>query len=574
MINQVKFVIFAVQIAIFVLVDIFLYFRIYRYLSKLNKRVYSKCGYGSSLKDIGELKPLAEMYYGVVEKSPQGVNTQNCVEAFFLKLEFRIAGRLKLPLIAAINVLHMTIPVFIMLGILGTFFGLTFSLRDMDVNAISKKPELLGPILKNMGTAFYTSLTGIGLSLVITILIKIFNPDHILTGIMSEVEKYLDNTLRAKKYMNDSNKFQASIMRLPEELLERFNNSIDKMSSQNEKSISDLKNGIHDVLEQSVKTFGSYIANIGTVITTGLEQAANKIDVSIRSMAKTTNASIDRMENNVTSSITKLADDNCIAVENMKDKFSSTVYSLQETIESAHEFLHEFHIFSEEFRNAAQYITSFNDKIDNSVDRFNHIYNRIEEFISRFSISIDDFIKNLDKFDKSIPAISNIIKLGTEDNIKVIEAHADNFTKDTNRLIDKFDSIISSNSDHAVEGISNQFEIVKNQTVAEIRAILFSFTDSMTKSITDLKQNAVSLVDDVATQQRELVDNVNTQNSGIWNRYTSSTDQFIVRLEEITDKMMIGTKEDIQLLERLFNNSEQLISDIEKVTKRVLVERN
>jgi archaellum component FlaC len=532
-------------------VDIFLYFRIYRYLSKLNKRVYSKCGCGDSLKDISELKPLVEMYCEVLEKSPQGVNTQNCVEAFFLKLKIRIAGGLRLSLIAAINVLHMTIPVFIMLGILGTFFGLTFSLSDMDVNAISKKPELLGPILKNMGTAFYTSLTGIGLSLVITILVKIFNPDHILTGIMSEVEKYLDNTLRAKKYMNDSNKFQASIMRLPEELLERFNNSIDKMSSRNEKNISDLKNGIHDVLEQSVSTFGSYIASIGTVITTGLEQAANKIDVSIRSMAKSTNASIDRMENNVTNSITKLADDNCMAIENMRENFNGAVYGLQETIESAHEFLQEFHIFSEEFRNATQYITSFNDKIDNSIDMFNNIYNHIEDFISRFSVSIEDFIKNLDTFDKSLPTISNIIKLGVEDNFKVIEAHADNFTKDTNRLIDKFDSIVSSNSDRALNGISSQFEIVKNQTVAEISAILFSFAESMTKSIADLKQNSVSLVDDVARQQRELVNGVNTQNSDIWNKYISSTDQFIIRLEEMTNKMKTGTKEDIQLLERL-----------------------
>ncbi len=574
MIDQVKVVVLAVQIIIFVLVDIFLYFRIYGYLAKLNKEVYSKCRQKGSFKDIGELKPLIEMYYDVVGKSPQGVNTQTSVESFFLKLRFKVVGGLKLPLITSVNILHMTIPVFIMLGILGTFFGLTFSLRDMDVNAIAKNPEQLGPILKNMGTAFYASLTGIGLSLVITILIKIFNPDHILTDIMSEVENHLDNTMRVKKYMTDSNQFQASITRLPEELLERFNISVNQMSIQNEKSINDLKDGIHDVLFQSEKTFSCCMADMGSIISTKLEQVGNKIERSVRFMAETNNASIDKMENKVSGSIANLTDKNYSAIENMKNNFTNAVDGLEGTIESAHKFLHEFHIFSDEFSNATQYITSFNEKIDDSIDRFDDIHNSIKEFISRFSASISDFEQNLDKFDKSIPAISNIIKLGVEDNIKVIDSNTDSFTRGIHRMIDKFDSIISTNSDRAVESISNQFEVIKNQTVGEISTVLYSFTESTAKSMEDMKQNALSLVDDVAKQQRELLEGVNSQNSDIGHRYIDSTDQFISKFEEITDKMAIGAKEDIELLEKLLYNSERLISGIENVANRVLTESN
>ena len=58
------------------------------------------------------------------------------------------------------------------LGILGTFVGLTYGISDSDFSTTEKIKESINNLLSGMGTAFITSIWGMGLSLLFTFIYK------------------------------------------------------------------------------------------------------------------------------------------------------------------------------------------------------------------------------------------------------------------------------------------------------------------------------------------------------------------------------------------------------------------
>src|SRR5690625_6022527 len=84
----------------------------------------------------------------------------------------------------------MTVSIFILLGVLGTFIGLTISPESIKAGG-EQLVEHVANVLSGIDVAFYTSIFGMGFSLIMTILVKMLNTEYMLTDLMLMVESNL-----------------------------------------------------------------------------------------------------------------------------------------------------------------------------------------------------------------------------------------------------------------------------------------------------------------------------------------------------------------------------------------------
>lgn len=94
----------------------------------------------------------------------------------------------------------------IILGLLGTFYGLTLSIGKLvELLSSSGSSEVLGTMdtivtglidsVKGMSVAFITSLFGIACAVLLTILNILFNVEESRESVMVQIEEYLDNNV-------------------------------------------------------------------------------------------------------------------------------------------------------------------------------------------------------------------------------------------------------------------------------------------------------------------------------------------------------------------------------------------
>src|SRR5699024_564378 len=96
-----------------------------------------------------------------------------------------------IPVVSLLKLVQMTVSIFILLGVLGTFIVLTISLGSI-IAADDALVEDIAHVLTGIDVAFYTSMIGMSFSLMMTVLIKLFNTEYMLTDLMLQVESLLE----------------------------------------------------------------------------------------------------------------------------------------------------------------------------------------------------------------------------------------------------------------------------------------------------------------------------------------------------------------------------------------------
>src|SRR5699024_10637973 len=109
----------------------------------------------------------------------------------FIQEKFSNWQLLHIPVVSIIKLVQMTISVFILLGVLGTFIGLTISLGSIQLYS-EEFIENIAQVLSGIDVAFYTSIIGMSFSLIMTVLIRLLNTEYMLTDLMLTVESLLE----------------------------------------------------------------------------------------------------------------------------------------------------------------------------------------------------------------------------------------------------------------------------------------------------------------------------------------------------------------------------------------------
>ncbi len=152
-----------------------------------------------------------------------------------------------IPVVGLIKIVQMTVSVFILLGVLGTFIGLTISLGSIQT-AEDQLVENVTGVLSGIDVAFYTSIVGMSFSLLMTLLVKLLNTEYMLTDIMLMVESQLEG--------HEQNGMGRLI-----QVSETINQSIMSLQQTNQQSLRNM--------EKAFTGFQEY--------TTGLQQSAKDL---------------------------------------------------------------------------------------------------------------------------------------------------------------------------------------------------------------------------------------------------------------------------------------------------------
>jgi len=161
------------------------------------------------------------------ERNVENINTISIIEKHIHKhLKSTLLGE---------RFVNKSVSLMIILGLIGTFYGLTLSIGELvslltnageavvgDVNQIT---DGLITAVRSMSVAFVTSLFGISASVLVTILNVIFNLQDYREKLMVTAEEYLDNTLAKKgktlESMNEDGKTHLEVA------FEKFGSSIE-----------------------------------------------------------------------------------------------------------------------------------------------------------------------------------------------------------------------------------------------------------------------------------------------------------------------------------------------------------
>jgi hypothetical protein len=185
------------------------------------------------------LNKILKNYKNAAEKNAGMINTQAIIEKeFSVSLKGNIIGE---------RFVKNATSLMIILGLLGTFYGLTLSVQGLigllnnsdAISAANGMENLIGGLvhsIKGMGAAFITSLCGIFGSILLTILGVFISVKEIRGEIMLEVEEYLDNVV-ALEYVNyaENNSLELSVNKLfnglSEQVETNYKNVLDKSIS-------------------------------------------------------------------------------------------------------------------------------------------------------------------------------------------------------------------------------------------------------------------------------------------------------------------------------------------------------
>jgi hypothetical protein len=219
--------------------------------NRSNKRFSSKV-----LNDIVKDYELAQ------EDNVDEINTQAIIEKNFRKnLAKNISGE---RFVSKANSLM------IILGLLGTFYGLSLSIAEL-VNLLSSAGDtvlssvdsITGGLInsiKGMSVAFITSLFGIGASIVITLLNTWSGISDLREDTMVNIEEYLDNILG--KNMNSVDAGRNDLHLVSDKLDRSFDKFTVGMQSNFQTMITALESNLSVVSGEMAKT----AASLGTTV--------------------------------------------------------------------------------------------------------------------------------------------------------------------------------------------------------------------------------------------------------------------------------------------------------------------
>ena len=485
--------IFMVLFVTFV-IAVVLHFLLYNKL----RRIRNFIGDTNSL-DIAPLNRFeAEYEY---KKSRESVKAET-----FVQHKFSSWRVFNIPVISLIKMIQMTVSVFILVGVLGTFIGLAMSLGSIDATG-DQLVENVALVLAGIDVAFYTSIAGMGLSLIMTVLTRVANTEYLLTDIMLKTESHLgENEPDAmERLIGVSETINASIVQLRETNQESLQNIVQSFQGFQEYTVG-LQQSAKDLakfnegLTQNLKDFTIIFHNMRD-LTTGFDKGVTKLNKNfdqlfsyfykmdqrnekMMSVFTETYKKIKELSTAQMETMTQFQD----SVVDLKDYFSS-VAARQESIQVAFEKMNNqsnqlvkmmnennqqfARIFGDDVGTKLSGITTYLGDLRNDFQTLGnavvHLPNAIET-VNKAQVEYKNLLTyRFDELKKFNHEFYNLLKVYSS-NSSSIEKYLNDAAR-TNDKIGTNSQQLLSDIHHVVSQMSNSFQQRENQLEASVGAL-------------------------------------------------------------------------------------------------------
>ncbi|WP_227937568.1 MotA/TolQ/ExbB proton channel family protein [Alkalihalobacillus deserti] len=202
----------------------------------------------------------------------------------FIQKKFSSWCMFNVPVVSLIKMIQMTVSIFILVGVLGTFIGLAMSLGSIHATG-DQLVENVALVLAGIDVAFYTSIVGMGLSLIMTVVTRVANTEYLLTDIMLKTESYLEETEQdaMNRLINVSETINSSIVELRESNQESLQSIVQSFEGFQEYTVG---------LQQSAKDLAKFNEGLSenlkdfTVIFDSVKEVTDGFDKGVKKLNK------------------------------------------------------------------------------------------------------------------------------------------------------------------------------------------------------------------------------------------------------------------------------------------------
>lgn len=184
--------------------------------------------------------------------------------------------------------LNNAVSLFVTMGLLGTFLGLSLSVSSLSAllastsdwqKALNDMGSGLLSALSGMGVAFYTSLFGVGCSIIFTILRSIFNPESIRNNLENEIELWLDHRT-APRLTTDRIKDDS-------ELVKRMTSGLNTAAASMDSTLKDSTESLQKTIDDFAATVNAFNKGVRdfSEFDYNLRGTVERMDVAVRDLA-------------------------------------------------------------------------------------------------------------------------------------------------------------------------------------------------------------------------------------------------------------------------------------------------
>lgn len=398
------------------------------------------------------------------------------------------------------------------LGILGTFVGLAFGLQFFDASDAQAMAESIVPLIDGIKTAFYTSIYGVVVSLVLSHQFK-KRLNELEVSLDEFYNTYYDNVMVYPEYMLEKQTFD--IQAEQKEILSSFAESISVSLS---REMKDMMVPIFEKFSYSIENFSQTLANnqveglekiVGSFVSNMNESLDNQFDAlgdTIKNTCEWQRKSVEAMET-VIEGITSEA-----------DKIKSLNNDLSITIEKFDDYLKKLSHEEDELMNHLEAYKFTVDKTFNSL-------NEVSSVISDLSV----------KEQEILDTNRQIFELFKENNQSALESQNKMFEMNRQMILDSQNCIeknMDSFTDNITKSVSKLIEYT-DEKFGTIRNTLMNIDEKIADSGNILTDVYVKLQDDVDTSLERTFEQFDKELANMTSYFSSA----LVDINDNTEKI-------------------------------------
>ena len=373
----------------------------------------------------------------------------------------------------------------ILLGILGTFIGLTSTLgtvlsQNFNVDNIS---NILNKMSGDMGTAFITSIFGMSASIVLNIL-SIYTYEKNKTNFYNSIESYLDNDVFYKHGKSFTNQFDA--------MRSVFERTMNTMSDKVVSSLEDMTKNVADIFQNGIQVLTDKINGVSL----DLSKSSIELERTVSSM----DIAMEKLNNNI-SRFSEPIESFKVSVDNFRVYYEGFDKQMGDLDRIMNRVLDGFERVSESFDNNNKANLEMSQNLKDNSERLLITYRYISDIV-------DDFRNNVktsqEILDNNTIEFNNIL-IRLMDLMNSLQSQIKNMAKDmsevvTKTMIDKGD-LIENKMEECVSSSMKQV----NDAVVNMQDTLNIFRKSIysqTKWIEEINDLSILRAQIAATKEK------------------------------------------------------------------------
>ncbi|MFA9558320.1 MotA/TolQ/ExbB proton channel family protein [Evansella sp. AB-rgal1] len=493
--NPIIEFIFAVLFVSFV-IALFVHFTLYNRLRRIRNHI--------STTNSLDINPLNRFKAEFDEKQKD----ESIKVETFVQKKFSAWKVFNVPVISLIKIIQMTVSLFILVGVLGTFIGLSMSLGGIDATGDALVENVAG-VLSGLDVAFYTSIAGMGLSLIMTVVLRVANTEFMLTDIMLKMESYLEE--------NEPDAMSRLI-----EVSKSINGSIVELRETNQQSLQNIEqafNGFQEYtvgLQQSAKDLAKFNEGLSanlkdfTVLFTNIKEVTNGLDSSVKKLNTNFNSlftyfsKMDKRNERITSTF----EETYKKIEEVSSTQIETLSTFERSVEEWQEYMSSIADRQESIHSSFERMNAQTETLAKLMKDNNKQFKGIfgDDVSSKLS-GISNYLRELrgdfDKLGNSIVQLPDALETINETQAEYKHLLSDRFEelKQFNRDFNshlKAHSAESSMFEKRLSDASSSFEqmgMKNNQMISEIERTVAQISDSFQKREDQLESSVGVLKD-------------------------------------------------------------------------------